>query len=163
MAIRAVGSEGDDHLRSNAPQVAHDLAGRLGGVSLVQVAVDVVEEGHVADAQRVCRVVELACPQLTQRTGAGIVGGVALPAALATRRREEVHFDVLGGIPGERAARAERLVVGMGKDGQQLEFCRHRLSPVRTNQGDRQRLTRGASVASMNGARAASLRSCRGV
>jgi hypothetical protein len=85
------------------------------------VRVAVAERVPLRDAQLAHRVLELRGPQLGE--AAVVLGGVEVGhhdvALLAARARDDDDAAALGDGAGERAAHADRLVVGMRVNGHQ--------------------------------------------
>src|SRR5262249_50873139 len=115
VTIAALWPEGDHDMWPHPPQVPNDLANHLTRIRLVEVAVGIIEEIDLANAQPSRRRIQLGLAYGAERRWAGVVAGVAEPAALAARRRHKVDLNSFGGILGQRAAITERLVVGVGQ------------------------------------------------
>ena len=106
-------------------------------------AVAVAERLDVRDAERGCRHLELAEPDARDVVGVvAVLARLDVPgrvAELAVRARDEHGADALGGVAGERAAGAVRLVVGVRvhrHEGEDAVVCHaasmpHRRASVR--------------------------------
>jgi hypothetical protein len=125
--------KGDHHVGSLAADVGHDLAHGLVEIGLDQgigvpvlrrvghPRITIVEEEEVVNAQLVAGAAQLLFADLTQLLGRGQLG-VADLAGLAARGTDQYQAHVgIGAIAGQCAANAERLVVGVGKDGHERE------------------------------------------
>src|SRR6476660_3058956 len=99
--------------------MCRDFGDCLGWIGLVEIAIDVIEEVALANTKRSNRATQLGFADRAERGQPRVVLLGTLPAALATRRGYEVYFDSFGGILGQRAAVAQRLVVGVGQHAHQ--------------------------------------------
>jgi len=69
--------------------------------------------------------VELIGAQPAERLQPGVLGRIALPAALAARRAHQERLDALCRIAGEGRPQPERLVVRVREDTQQAQRLAH--------------------------------------
>jgi hypothetical protein len=122
MSIEATGVEGDHNVWPHPPQLRHQRADRLIWSGLVELAIDIVEEADLLEAQRACRQAQLGLAHPPQRRRAWVVVWGAGPAVLAARGRHQIGRDAFGGVSGQDAARPQRFVVGVGQDAHQLEL-----------------------------------------
>src|SRR6266567_2920948 len=111
MPIAAIWSKGDHHIGFHAAQVPNNLRYSLGRRSLVQVAIDVIQEIDMADAKHSGGGCQLGLTDLAQCFQAWILLFPTEPAAFPACGGDEVRLDSLGGILGENAAVAERLII----------------------------------------------------
>jgi hypothetical protein len=121
VSIRAVGIERDNHMRADAPQMSNDFCNGFGGIRLIEVAINVIEEAHLADAEFSRGVEQFRFADLAERFQARIVLFVAPPAAFAARGGDEICLDSLGGILRQRPAHAQGFIVGMSENAHQAE------------------------------------------
>jgi hypothetical protein len=96
--------------------VGDDTLDRLGRIGLVEVAIEVVQELDLANAQHLRGGKQFGRAELTQRDRPWIIAWICLPAALAARRGNEIGFDARRRVLRQRAARAQCLVIGVGED-----------------------------------------------
>ena len=87
----------------------------LGGIGFVHVAVYVVEEGQLADAEGRSGALQLGGADTAQRIQARVFFGRAGPAALPACCGDEIGLNTLSAIAGERAAKAQALIIGVGQ------------------------------------------------
>ena len=113
VAVCALGSEGDDHVGSDAAQVAGNRGRRVLVIHLVESAVRIAEHDRLAQPELGGGRGELglACP--ADDVGAWRGGAIAVPPALASGRGEQIGGDAVGSALSQHAAGGERLVVGM--------------------------------------------------
>ena len=119
MSVAALGGEGHHDVRPDPAHVRGDLRGRLVGIGAIEVAVDVVEQRELPQAEDPGRAPELGLAHRADDRRPRPIG--ADPAALAARRGHEIRLDALGGALREHAAAAERLVVRVGENAEQTE------------------------------------------
>ena len=125
VAVGPVGAEGDHDLGPQAAQVGGDPVGRLPGVGLVEVAVNVAEQRQLADTQGRHRAAQLSLTEARHRGQAGVVGRVALPAALAEGGCHQIRLDPLGGVLCQGSATTKGFIVGVGQDSHQAQGVGH--------------------------------------
>ncbi len=79
----------------------------------------------LADAEFLGRGPKLRFPCGADDLGARPLAAVAEAAALAARGGDEIRLDAFRGVFGQRPARPQRFIVGVGEDAHQSE--RHRV------------------------------------
>ena len=129
VSISSFRTKCDDDLRPDGPQVSHDPRYDLGRISLVQVAVDVVQEMNLVETKRLPRGAQFSLANSAKRILTRICLRVTKPAAFPARCRDEIRFDALGGLFRQRTARTKRLVVGVGEHAHQFKVVGHTISP----------------------------------
>jgi len=85
----------------------------LGWIGLVEIAVDVIEEMELTNTKGSGRVTQFGFADRAERGQPRVVVLGAMSAALATRRRHQICLDSFGGILCQRAAVAQRFIVGV--------------------------------------------------
>ena len=112
MSIAALWPKGDDDLRLDTIDVACDARDGLARVHVVEGGIGIVEKADVVDAEHARR-----CDQFRFTDGGKLprrrVAQLAIPPALTARRGDQVGLDALPGIPRQRPAHSQRLVVGV--------------------------------------------------
>ena len=119
MAVRAERIEGDDDLRPDASNVAGDLLARLGRIDAIQLAIEIVQQAHLAHAELACRRAQLglACSPDDRRPRRRAL--VVEPPALAASRRHDEGLDAFSRVFRENPSRPERLIVWMSEHAHQ--------------------------------------------
>ena len=127
MAVAAVGTPRDDHVRPDPPQPADDVPHHFVPTDTGEGSVGVCEAGGRREPHAASRFGELGRAHRPEAL-AGHDGtlGIAHPALVALGEAEAVHADALVGVLDQRATDAERLVVGMREDRPQNERIFHR-------------------------------------
>ena len=95
---------------------AHQLSDRLALMDNGQLSIDIIHKTWWVDAVGLAGTAQLLLADLRQ-IGLGSEVWIADLPGLAARGGHQVHVAAFGGVPGECAADAEGLVVGMRKDG----------------------------------------------
>ena len=113
------------HLRPDTVQVVHDHPLHAHRIDRVESAVGELEQRRLAHAQLVRRRVKLRLTRRANHFRRRPLDPLEEAAALATRSGEDVGLHAFPGIFGERPARPERFIVGVGEDAHQAK--RHRL------------------------------------
>ncbi len=113
MAVGAIRTEGNHHMRLDAAEMAGDLLDRGGRIDGVERAVGIIEKRDVAETELFGGGEELGFARPADDLGARRFATVAEAAAFASGRRHQVGLDAVGGVLGQRPSGPERLVVGM--------------------------------------------------
>ena len=119
VAVGAERIERDDHLRPDASNVAGDFFARLCPIDAIQLAIEVIQQAHLAHAKLACRGPQLglACTPDDSRPRRRAL--VVEPPALAASRRHDEGLDAFSRVFRENPARSERLIVWMGEHAHQ--------------------------------------------
>ena len=122
MSVAAVRSPGDDDIRPDLAQPADDVADDVLLFDAREIAVGVLEARDRDEAHPAPGLLELQRSRradvLARDHGRALAAG---PAFLSFGEAEAVHGDAFARVADERAARAERLVVGMREDRRERE------------------------------------------
>src|SRR5688500_15321346 len=129
MAVRAIRSERDDHVRPDTAQMTRDRRLRSAWVDGVERAIRISKHGHLADAEFARGGAELCLARGTNHIGTGPLAVVAEASALAACGCHERCLDAFRRVLRQSPARTERLVVRMCQDTHQPER-RHRVTIV---------------------------------
>jgi hypothetical protein len=120
MAVRAVRSEGKDHLRSESSDMCSDCSGGFARIYLIESTVGITETVDLGDAQH-SRSGEKFCFAQRAKLSRRTASGCAAPAAFSARGCKQKCLRALGGITGHGSAQTQGLIVGMSDDSQQSE------------------------------------------
>jgi hypothetical protein len=110
----AVEAEGEDDVRADRADAFDDVACELGEGLELELAVLVVEDLVLGDAEDVAGGGELLAAQFAELFGGGC--GAAIGAGLAVGEAEDVGFYAACGGEREGSAEGKALVVGVGDD-----------------------------------------------
>ena len=125
MSIRAVRTERDHHIGTDASEVAGNGRDRMMRLRAVDMLVRVVEHGDVADTELGGGLPQLGFANGAKRQRAGMLLMAwrkgQIPAAAAARRGQQRHRAAFRRVLRQRATHAKRLVVGMGEDSQKSQ------------------------------------------
>src|SRR6266487_6531049 len=110
MPIGAIWPKRHHYIGFHTAHISHNLRDRLRGGSLVQVAINIIQEIDLADAKYPGGCQQLRLAYLAQCFQPWIITLVAKPATLSSRRCNEVRLDSLGGIFREDAAITQRFI-----------------------------------------------------
>jgi hypothetical protein len=118
----AVAAEGDDDVGAEDADALDEVAGEVGEAGELELAVLVIEDFVVADAEEFAGGGEFGAAKLA-KLGCGLSGAV-IGAGAAVGDADEAGFDAaLGGL-GESAAKGKALIVGMRSDAEKSECHR---------------------------------------
>ena len=131
VTIRAVRSEGDDHVRPGTADFGGDPGDDRRRVAPVQLAVHLVQQHHPPDPERRRGPFQLPLSDPAELPRAGVGERIAGPAALAAGRGDKHRFHSLSRVLREGAAEPERFVVRVGEDAHQRPrpVCDRRCGP----------------------------------
>jgi hypothetical protein len=118
VAIGAIWPERNDDMRLDLAHMCGDGGCSFSWVGLIQVAIYIVQQRDLPDAQCLCGGLEFCGAQGAKHVWAWIWAGGVRPPALTARRREQVGRHAFGGVCCQRAASAEGLVVRVGQHTQ---------------------------------------------
>src|SRR5947209_16370026 len=104
VTIASILTEGDDDLGLHPAQMSGNLCHSFSGIGCIQFAIDVIQEIDMANTEYFSSCKQFGFAHPAQRFQSGITAFTAEPAALPTRRRDEVGFQAFGGVFREYAA-----------------------------------------------------------
>ena len=114
----AVAAEGEDDVGAEGADAGNDVRGEGGERLLVELAVLVVEDFGMGDAEDFAGGGELSAAELAELFVGG--GTAAIAAGGAGGEAEDGGFDAAIGGEGEGAPEGEAFVVGVGDDEEEL-------------------------------------------
>ncbi len=110
----AVAAEGEDDVGAEGADALDEVAGEVGEAGELELAILVVEDLVVADAEEVAGGGELGAAKLAEFHGGG--GGAVIGAGATVGDADEAGFDAALGSQGESAAKGKAFIVGMCRD-----------------------------------------------
>ncbi len=117
MSVRAVGAEGDHHVRPDAAQMIRDCLLRDLGRHRVQRTIRIAKHRDLAHAQLAGRGSQLrftrAADDFVVRP---LVAVAEEAAALTPRGGQQIRLDTVRCVLRQRAARSQRFIIGMSED-----------------------------------------------
>jgi hypothetical protein len=112
----SVAAEGEDDLGAEGANALDEVAGEVGVAGELELAVVVVEDLVMADAEDVAGGGELEAAELAELEGRG--GGAAVGAGAAVGEADDAGFDTALGGEGESTTEGKAFVVGMCGDAE---------------------------------------------
>jgi hypothetical protein len=125
MAISSIGSKRRDNMGTDPANVSGDFPLHLSRIGAVQVSIDIVQKVHAANSQFLRRCAQFRFAGFPYYAQFRPHRRIAEPAALTTRRGDEMCIDTLARVFRQSSAHPERFVVGMGEDAHQSKFVFH--------------------------------------
>jgi hypothetical protein len=134
----AVAAEGDDDVGAQGADALDEVAGEVGEAGELELAVLVVEDLVLVEAEEFAGGGEFGAAKLAELGGGG--GGAVIGAGATVGEADEAGFDATLGGEGESSAEGKTFVVGMRCDAEKSECHRRssgRLDAVEQGIGDR--------------------------